>query len=142
MRSFHLKIAGREEGPYEEPRIAQMFADGRIDRNTPCKPATGGDWKSIDDYLPMLKYGTQLPPPTKVGAVPPPIPPPVFLSQRVSVVDFDIPFGSVLKIMFKWMAAAFVVFCCFLPVIVVVWMIVMAAIAALFSGAMSSLHHP
>jgi len=26
------------------------------------------------------------------------------------VVDFDIPFGSVLKIMFKWMAAGFVVF--------------------------------
>jgi hypothetical protein len=119
-----------------------MFADGRVDRNTPCKPADRGDWKTIDDYLPMLKYGTQLPTPTKVGAVPPPIPPPVFLSQRVSVVDFDIPFWSVLKIMFKWMAAAFVVFCCFLPAIVVVWLIVMAAFAAFLGGAMSSFHHP
>jgi hypothetical protein len=142
VRSFHLKIAGREEGPFEEPRIAQMFADGRIDRNTPCKPATGGDWKSIDDYLPMLKYGTQLPPPAKVGAVPPPIPPPVVLSQRVSVVDFDIPFGSVLKIMFKWMAAAFVVFCCFLPAIIVIWLIIGTVVAALIGGAMSGLHHP
>jgi hypothetical protein len=33
------EIFGREEGPYGEPQIAQMFADGRIDRNTPCKPA-------------------------------------------------------------------------------------------------------
>ena len=135
-----MKIAGREEVPLEEPRIAQMFADGRIDRNTPCKPVSGGDWKSIDDYLPMLKYGTQLPLPIDNRRVPP-TPPPVFLSQRVSVVDFDIPFGSVLKIMFKWMAAAFVVLCCFLPAIVVVWLMVMAVIAALIGGAMS-VHHP
>jgi hypothetical protein len=140
VKSFHLKIAGREEGPYEETYVAQMFADGRIDRHTPCKPADRGDWKSVDDYLPMLKYGTQLPPPTQRGGVPP-IPPSVFLSQRVSVVDFDIPFGSVLKIMFKWMAAAFVVLCCFLPAIVVVWLMVMAVIAALIGGAMS-VHHP
>jgi len=140
MKFYLLKLSGHEEGPYAETQIAQMFADGRIDRNTPCKPASGGDWKSIDDYLPMLKYGTQLPPPTKVHAVPP-TPPPVLLSQRVSVVDFDIPFGSVLKIMFKWMAAAFVVFCCFLPAIIVVWLIVMTIFAGLFSAAMSSLHH-
>ena len=140
MKSFLLKFSGREEGPFGEEQIAQMFADGRIDRNTPCKPVSGGDWKSIDDYLPMLKYGTQLPPPTEKRGVPP-MPPPVVLSQRVSVVDFDIPFGSVLKIMFKWMAAAFVVLCCFLPAIVVVWLMVMAVIAALIGGAMS-VHHP
>ena len=141
MKSYLLKLFGREEGPYEEVQVAQMFADGRVDRNTPCKPAGGGEWKSIDDYLPMLKYGTQLPPPTKVRAVPP-TPPPVILSQRVSVVDFDIPFGSVLKIMFKWMAAAFVVFCCFLPAIIVLWLVVMTVLAGLIGGAMSSLHHP
>jgi hypothetical protein len=144
MKSYSLKVSGREEGPYEEAQIAQMFADGRIDRNTPCKLASGGDWKSIDDYLPMLKYGTQLPPPTKVRPVSP-TPPPVLLSQlsqRVSVIDFDIPFGSVLKIMFKWMAAAFVVFCCFLPVIIILWLIIGTIVAALIGGAMSSLHHP
>lgn len=140
MRSFHLKIAGREEGPYPETQLAQLFADGRIDRHTPCKPADRGDWKSVDDYLPMLKYGTQLPPPTENRPVPP-NPPPVFLSQRVSVVDFDIPFWSVLKIMFKWMAAAFIVACCFLPVIIVLWLIVMAVFAGLIGGVMSSLHH-
>ncbi len=142
MRSFHLKIAGREEGPYAEAQVAQMFADGRIDRNTPCKPADQREWKTIDDYLPMLKYGTQLPPTTKVPAVPPTPPPVLLSSQRVSVVDFDIPFVSVLKIMFKWMAAAFIVACCFIPVIFAVWLIVMTIFAGLFSAAMSSLHHP
>lgn len=143
VRSFHLKIADREEGPHDEAQVAQMFADGRIDRNTPCKPADHGEWKTVDDYLPMLKYGTQLPPASRVAAVPP-APPPASLpqaSQRVSVIDFDIPFGSVLKIMFKWMAAALVVLCCFLPVIFVLWLIVAAIFAALFSGAMSMFHH-
>ena len=143
MKSYVVKVPDHEEGPYDETQMAQMFADGRVGRNTLCKPVDRGEWKTVDDYLPMLKYGTQLPPPTKAPAVPPT--PPVLLSQssqRVSVIDFDIPFGSVLKIMFKWMAAAFVVFCCFLPAIVVIWMIVMAVLAALFSGAMSTFHHP
>ena len=110
MKSYVLKFSDREEGPYVETQMAQMFADRRIDRNTPCKPVSGGDWKSVDDYLPMLKYGMQLPPPSPSPTAPPAAPPVLSSSQRVSVVDFDIPFGSVLKIMFKWMAAAFVVF--------------------------------
>ena len=142
MKSYVVKVPDHEEGPYDETQMAQMFADGRVGRNTLCKPVDRGEWKTVDDYLPMLKYGTQLPPPAKVPAVPPT--PPVLpeSSQRVSVIDFDIPFGSVLKIMFKWMAAAFVVFCCFLPAVVVIWMIMMAVLAALFSGAMSTFHHP
>jgi hypothetical protein len=141
MKSYSLELSGREEGPYSESQIAQMFADGLIGRNTPCKPADRGDWKTIDDCLPMLKYGTQLPPPVEIPRVPP-MPPPVLVSQRVSVVDFDIPFWSVLKIMFKWMAAAFVVACCFAPVIILAWLILMAVFAAVLGGAMSHLHHP
>jgi hypothetical protein len=144
MKSYVVRFSDGEEGPYDETRMAQIYADGRIDRNTPCKPAVGGEWKSVDDYLPMLKYGTQLPPATKLPAVPP-VPPPISLSQlsqRVSIVDFDIPFGSVLKIMFKWIAAALVVVCCFLPVIFILWLIVAAIFAALFSGAMYTFHQP
>jgi hypothetical protein len=143
MKSYLLKLFGREEGPYAESQIAQMFADGRIDRNTPCKPADRGEWKSIDDYLPMLKYGTQLPPPVEVRSVPPNPPAlPALLAQRVSVVDFDIPFWSVLRIMFKWMAAAFVVFCCFLPAIIVIWLILAAVFAGIINGVMSNLQPP
>jgi hypothetical protein len=141
VKSFHLKIAGRESGPYNEAQIAQMFADGSVNRHTPCKPAGSNDWKSVDDYLPMLKYGTQLPPPTAMTK-PAASPSAPSLAQRVAVVDFDIPFGSVLKIMFKWGAAAFVVICCFMPVIFVVWLIIMAVFAGLISGAMSRVHHP
>ncbi len=139
MKSYFLKLSGREEGPFTETQIAQMFADGRINRNTACKPASGVDWKTVDDYLPMLKYGTQLPPPIERRNVLP-NPPAILSAQRISIVDFDIPFWSVLRIMFKWMAAAFVVLCCFLPLIFIVWLIVMAVFAGLISGAMS--HHP
>jgi hypothetical protein len=143
MKSYLLKLSGGEEGPYGETQIAQMFADGRIDRTTPCKPADRGDWKSIDDYLPILKYGIQLPPPVEIPRVPPnPPAPPLLLAQRVSVVDFDMPFWSVLKIMFKWMAAGFVVFCCFLPVFILAWLIIMGVFAGIINGVMSNLQHP
>src|SRR4030095_8662852 len=112
MRSFQLKSGDSEEGAFTEAEVAQMFANGRVDRNTPCKPSDHGEWRTIDDYLPMLKYGTQLPPATKVPAIPPAPPQVLPSSQRVSVVDFDIPFGSVLKIMFKWMAAGLVAGLC------------------------------
>lgn len=140
MKTYLIKFSNGEKGPYDETQMAQMFADGRIDRNTACKPVNGGEWKTVDDYLPVLKYGTQLPPPAKVPVVPP-TPPPVLSLQRVSVVDFDIPFGSILKIIFKWMAAGLVVFCCFLPLIFVLWLIVAAIFAALFNGMMSSFYH-
>jgi uncharacterized protein DUF4339 len=143
MKRYLIKLSN-SEGPYDEAQMAQMFANGRIDRNTPCKPSDHGEWRTIDDYLPMLKYGTQLPPATKPPVVPPATPPPIsspLSAQRVSVVDFDIPFGSVLKILFKWMAAALVVGLCLMPVIFVLWLIVAAIFAALFSGAMSTFHH-
>ncbi len=58
------------------------------------------------------------------------------------MVDLDIPFGSILKIMFKWMAAAFIIFCCFVPVIIVIGLIIASVFAAFVGGAMSTLHHP
>jgi hypothetical protein len=101
VKSYLLKLNGREEGPYSDPQIAQMYADGRVNRHTPCKVAGGDEWKTIDDYLPMLKYGTQLPPPSPGAAgTAAATPMPSLSAQRVAVVEFDIPFGSVLKIMF------------------------------------------
>jgi hypothetical protein len=150
VKTYLVKISDREEGPYDETQMAQMFADKRIDRNTPCKPGDRGDWKTVDDYLPVLKYGTQLPPPSPIVAATAvataaPTPPPVLLSQlsqRISIVDLDIPFWSVLKIMFKWVAAGLIVGLCLMPVIFILWLIVASVFAALLSGAMSSFHHP
>jgi hypothetical protein len=141
MKSFFLKLSGREDGIYSEEQVAQMFADERVNRSTPCRLATGNDWKTIDDYLPMLKYGTQLPPATRRQISVAAKPTESLATQRVAVVDVDIPFLSVLKIMFKWMAAGFVVFCCFIPAIVLIWMVIMAVFAALVGGAVSILNH-
>jgi len=38
--------------------------------------------------------------------------------------------------------ARLIVACCFLPAIVVVWLIIMAVFAGLISGAKAGLHHP
>jgi hypothetical protein len=143
MKSFMLKIRGREEGPYSGAQIAQMFGDELVNRSTLCKPAESNIWKTVDDFFPMLKYGTELLATTlqtSASIAPRPAAPPTSFPQRVAVVDFDIPFGSVLKIMFKWVGAGFIVMCCFIPAIITVWVIVMAVIAALVGGAMSGSH--
>lgn len=122
-----------------------MVADQRVNRNTPCRLENARDWKTIDDYLPTLKYGTQLPPATPASPKQVQIaasPSATVASQRVAIVDFDIPFGSVLKIMFKWMGAAFIVSFCFIPVVILFWVIIMGALAAFVGGAMSNLPRP
>ena len=146
LKSYYLKFSGRQQGPYSESQIAQMFADQRVNRDTPCKLDTANEWRTIDEYLPTLKYGTQLPPATPKpvniatparghGGIPPE-------TQRIAIADLDIPFGSLLKMMFKVMGAWFIVFCCFIPAMILVWVIVTAIFATFLGGVMSSLHHP
>jgi hypothetical protein len=60
MRSFLVKLSDREEGLYSDTQVTQMFADGRVNRYTPCRKIDDKEWKTVDDYLPTLKYGTQL----------------------------------------------------------------------------------
>jgi hypothetical protein len=160
MQSYSLKLSDRVEGPYSEAQVAQFYADGRVDRHTPCRLASGGDWKTIDDFLPMLKYGTQLPvpqppvppapsvrseDPPHYGTSPPPAPalPVAALreSHRFALVDIDLPFASILKLMFKWMAAAFLVFCCFVPAIVVLLFVIMAIFGSLLGHLFSGFQH-
>ncbi|MEO5717322.1 MAG: hypothetical protein ABIR29_01985 [Chthoniobacterales bacterium] len=156
MQSYYLKLSARDEDPFTEDRVSQFFADGEVDRNTPCRPVTGGDWKTIDDYLPMLKYGTQLPNPTPATVVrseDPPVygaglfPPPLPLGRtptdlRVSVVDFDLPFLSILKLMFKWAGAGLIVSLCLVPVVMFLFFVVMAIFGTLLDGMLSGLQHP
>lgn len=130
-KSFLLKLDGREEGPVSDTQIAQMFADQQVNRSTPCKPQSGGEWRTIDDYLPTLKYGTQLPSPTPRATPPRASTPAVAIAdQRVAVVDFDMPFGSILRMMFKMFAAWMIVLICFIPVIVLFWVLFAAVITA------------
>jgi|SRR3954451_13571387 hypothetical protein len=156
MKSYLLNTTTGEQGPLTEEQIAQMFADRAVNRDTPCKVAGGDDWKTIDDFMPMLKYGTQLPNPTartvlrsedppvygRSSAPPLPAPAKIPVDARVSVVDFDLPFVSILRLMFKWAAAGFIVSICFIPVIMVVIFVLMAVFGTLLAGMFSGFHHP
>ena len=154
LKSYFLNITTGEQGPLTEEQVAQLFADGAVNRDTPCKVAGNGDWKTVDDFMPMLKYGTQLPNPTSQAVrsedppiygkpVPPPLPQGTIPADaRVSVVDFDIPFVSVLRIAFKWMAASFLVALCFIPILMLLVFILTAIFGSLLGGLLSGMHHP
>ena len=136
MKSYFLTLGGRQEGPYSETQIAQMFADGRVARSTPCKTDQMGDWRTVDEYLPMLKYGTELPAASPSGSVFTTSPPPL-LGTNTAITDVNVPFSSVLKMTFKVFAAWLIVIVCFTPIIIVLWFIVFAIIAAFVGHAIS-----
>ena len=141
MKSYFLKLGGRQEGPYSELQIAQMFANRRVDRSTPCKTDQMSDWRTVDEYLPMLKYGTELPAASPSSSVfttsPPGLP-----GTNVAITDVNVPFSSVLKMTFKVFAAWLIVIVCFTPVIMLLWFIVFAIIAALVGHSISLPHNP
>jgi hypothetical protein len=100
-----------------------------------------GDWRTIDEYLPMLKYGTELPAASPSSSVfttsPPGLP-----GTNVAITDVNVPFSSVLRMMFKVFAAWLIIIVCFVPVIAVLWFIVFAIIAAFVGHAISLPHKP
>ncbi len=152
MKSYFLKIAGEEQGPYSEAQIAQLFADGQANRETPARPTTGGDWRTVDDYFPTLKYATELPAASapapvavqEAAATPWPLQPAVALFAgtkaaadfRVKVVDLDLPFSSILWLMVKFYGAALLIGLCFIPVMLLFGGIVMSLLAGLMSSMM------
>jgi len=42
--------------PLTEAQVAELFRAGRLNRHTPCKPANQGQWRTIDELFPLLKY--------------------------------------------------------------------------------------
>ena len=155
-RTFRIRLGSREEGPLTEEQVAQLFADRQVNRDTPCRLADGREWRTVDDLLPILKYGTQLPSPTESAVVrseDPAIyryssqnPPPVTASKpkpdfRVSLIDIDLPFFSIVKLLFKWAAAGALVTFCFIPAFILFW-IVLVAIFAVLGGIFAGFPRP
>ncbi|MBA3387087.1 MAG: hypothetical protein H0T95_10810 [Chthoniobacterales bacterium] len=138
MNSYLLKLNEREDGPHPDTQIAQMFADQRVNRYTPCKPEAGGEWRTIDDYMPMLKYGTQLPPASltkSAVAITPGLD-----GRGIVITDVDVPFGSVLKMAFKIFCAWLIVVVCFAPIAIILWFLILAGILSFFGSAFSGSH--
>lgn len=83
-----------------------------------------------------MSEGISQPPPAPVQQPLASTPPPAL--QRISVVDFDMPFGRMVVFMIKWAFAA-------IPALIVIWMVLFAClmiVAAFFGGiAALSQHH-
>jgi hypothetical protein len=140
MRSYFVKLNGREEGPFSDSQIAQLFADRRVDRNTPCRLANETQWRTIDDHLPTLKYGTELPPKTPMSRAQPASRSGVTVDGTV-ITDINLPFGSVLKLMFQSLGASLIVALCLAPIVALFWFVLFAVLAAIFGHALSGLPH-
>lgn len=139
MKSYLLKVGGRDESPYSEEQIAQMFADQRVNRATPCKSATGGEWKTLDEYLPTLKYGAQLPAPSSTVRNLAATTGPTLQGTNVAITELDVPFGSVLKMAFKIFGAWLIVAVCFAPIAIILWFFIMAIVLSFFGHTFSGL---
>lgn len=90
----------------------------------------------MDDYLPTLKYGTQLPAPSR-GLSSSTLP---VGRTAVTITDVNIPFGSVLKMAFKIFGAWLIVGVCFAPIAIIIWFVILAGIMSFFGHAFSGSH--
>jgi len=136
---------GQREGPYEEQDIRELIyegtygdadaaiRDGQFDWSTlgqilnrqppPAEPAYLAEEPALSppDASPELPPAEDLPGPEALADFPPPAEPAPPL--QVSVVDFQMPFGSMIVFMLKWMVAS------------IAALFILGAIAAIFWGA-------
>jgi hypothetical protein len=147
---------GQREGPYEEQDVRELVYEGTYSDAEPAIRDGQVDWTTVGHIL-----GRQPPPPPEfvpppelstVGAPPVPAAPgdvpvatdgppaasarrriPVAQSVQVAVVDFQMPFGSMVILMVKWAVAA-------IPAV-----LILIAISFLFSsfflGVLAALFH-
>ena len=119
---------GQREGPYEDQDVRELVYEGTY---SDCDPAIRDgefDWTSLGLLLGREEAAGQEvepppiepPPPELLPAEPPPLPvepaaPAVAQAApaqaphravRVSVIDFDMPFGSMVVLMLKWVLAS------------------------------------
>ena len=58
------------------------------------------------------------------------------------MVDIDLPFFSILKLLFKWLAAGLIVSLCLLPILFLLVLILTAFLGNLLGGFFLGVHHP
>ena len=55
---FFLQINGQSEGPFSVEEIEDLHGAGRVNRSTPCRVETGGEWSSIYNLVPSAIWVT------------------------------------------------------------------------------------
>jgi hypothetical protein len=145
MKSYWLQLGDCEEGPFSSDQVTQFFEDRRINQHTPCKTDRLAEWRTVDEYLPTLKYGSELPMPSTAAVGPmtttPPLPVSIS-SQRqagtpVVITDVNVPFSSVLRMTFKTMLAGMIVGLCIVPIVLLLWFLFLAGIISFFTTHLS-----
>ena len=150
---------GQREGPYEEQDVRELLYEGTYTDADPAIRDGETDWTTIGqmlrrvpptpppplhpDTLPASGAEPTLTPPPLLPTEPPPMPgggpntppplPPRIPRHRpapVAVVDFDMPFGSMVVFLVKWALAAIPAMFIVGTIATVFWLIFLALISA------------
>jgi hypothetical protein len=111
---------GQREGPYEDQDVRELVYEGTYSDGDPAIRDGQFDWTSLGLLLGREEAAIQAGEPAPIEplpAEPPPMPAepapaeaPAAAARhravRVSVIDFDMPFGSMVVLMMKWVLAS------------------------------------
>ena len=143
---------GQREGPYEEQDIRELVYEGTYGDADPAIRDGQYDWTTVGSILgrdmprfempsvavaPLIDVQLEPPPMPAAPAPPaaPAAPPAPGVSPQpmpVTVVDFQMPFGSMVIFMIKWALAAIPAFLILGAVAAFFWGVCLALLAVLF----------
>lgn len=58
MTEYDVIVEGRTSLGLSEDEVALLFSTGRIDRHSSCRVSGSTAWRTVDDLLPLLKWGS------------------------------------------------------------------------------------
>lgn len=64
MNQFDVIVEGQTKLNLDEDDVAVLFTTGHVNRTSQCRIAGTKEWRTVDDVLPLLKWGTTSPPRT------------------------------------------------------------------------------
>lgn len=142
---------GQREGPYEEQDVRELVYEGTYRDSDPAIRDGQPDWTTLGQVLRRQPSAPAEPPPAPLAepapaaaAEPPAIPtaeaPPAELPPpgapvpdrpvQVAVVDFQMPFGSMVILMVKWVLASIPALLILCLLAAIFWTMLFALIAA------------
>ncbi len=60
MDLYEVKAPGLRSSALNSREISQLFRNGRLYRDAPCKRKGEATWRTIDQLFPLLKYSPEI----------------------------------------------------------------------------------
>jgi hypothetical protein len=127
MKRFDLQVHGQVRPSVDESEVMELFSHETINRDTPCRITGETKWRTCDELLPSMKYGSKVPPSQgpRIEASD---------GSRIVIHDVRLSFSTVFRLFVQVMLSSLIVGIAIMVVSLILWLLLGALVLGLIGG--------